>query len=78
MSCDLTLLNQRLFEAENALHELSLGKKVQLVQFGANRKTEYTQTTKKDLDAYIQYLKNLILKCKTGKGRQPLHLTGGC
>lgn len=70
----LVELQVKLNEANEALHTLALGKKVSIVQFGTNRRTEFTTTSVKDLRSYITYLENLIRKCRTGKAREPMFI----
>jgi len=56
---DLTILRQRLIEAELALHRLSIGKSVVSISDG-ERKLTYTAATIGQLHAYIDDLKRQI------------------
>lgn len=68
----LTLLRQRLDEAETALHRLMLGElevTVSVVGFGA---TNYSQTNRSQLERYIAKLKSEIAKQSGRSCRSPI------
>jgi hypothetical protein len=56
---DLQTLNTRLTEAEDALHQLALGKTKVEIQING-RKVVYTPANSKNLEGYISKLKNQI------------------
>lgn len=77
MSCpDCTELAAQIAEAKAAYHQLMLGKKTAVVQFGPAKRVEYTQANKADLKSYIAELEDTQALCcastTTTKARGPV------
>jgi hypothetical protein len=68
---DLATLQGRLAEAEEALHQLRIGKRVAQIRHG-ERSVQYTEAAK--LEAYIADLKNQIARLQGNPGRRPIQL----
>lgn len=60
MGSSMATLAERLTEAENALHELQIGKSVRVFVDQNGERVEYTAANRRDLAAYIQSLKRQI------------------
>ena len=66
---DIATLKQRLTEARFALHKLMMGQLEVSVNVGGFGQVSYSQTNKKDLEAYINSLQDEINK-KENKPRR--------
>lgn len=77
---DLSTLQTRLTEAENALHSLAQGKRAVTVQF-EGRSVTYTQATMAELTTYVGYLRGEVAAAaaaSTGtKRNRQVRLYGG-
>jgi hypothetical protein len=56
-------MRQRLAEAEDALHNLSIGKQSQSVTFGSGKSVSYTQANHSDLVSYVNWLREQVAQC---------------
>lgn len=71
--CDLALLKKRLCDAEEALHEITLGRHLRVVVDHNGERVEYTAANRSALRLYIQELKDQIAVCEGGsKGGGPI------
>lgn len=59
---NISTLSSRLEEAELALHKLMMGQLEVSVNVGGFGQISYNQTNKKDLESYIQTLKDDLAK----------------
>lgn len=73
---NITLLTQRLAEAENAHHLLMMSEKVVTLAYSldGNNQMQYNQTSIDKLEAYISKLKEQITRASGGRGRGPIFL----
>lgn len=69
---DLATLEQRLSEAEDALHKLRIGQSVVSVDVPGGQSVRYSEASK--LEAYIADLNTQIAKKKGKGGRSPIQL----
>jgi len=68
MACpELPKLQQRLCEAEDAAHDIALGKGARVVVDHNGERIEYNHTSLKSLRGYISQLKNDIAICEGSK-----------
>jgi len=73
---DITILKQRLVEAENAHHLLMMGEKVVTIAYSldGNNQRQYNQASTDKLESYISKLKDQISRASGGSGRRPIFL----
>ena len=69
MDCDLAKLKRRLCEAEDALHELALGRAPTVVVDHNGERVEYNKQSIRNLRGYILELKDQIDRCQGGHGK---------
>jgi flagellar biosynthesis chaperone FliJ len=69
---DITVLQQRLSDAETALHQLLTGQKEVSVNVGGFGSVTYTTANQAALTRYIAQLKLEIHRQERGVGRRPL------
>lgn len=73
---DLATLQTRLSEAEDALHQLHMGRRVVQVQMQNGSTVEYARSRDQivRLEQYVASLKNQIARAKGKGGRAPLQI----
>ena len=65
---DCSDLATKITEAEAALHQVLLGKKATVVNFGQSKRVEYSQVNVDQLRAYIAELRNERARCCPDSG----------
>lgn len=71
-AAELAILQQRLSEASDALHQLRIGRQVARVKDSNGEDITYTAANAGELAAYIQYLERQIYGCHRPRPAYPL------
>lgn len=71
---DCATARLRLAEAELALHQLQTGSRAQSLAFGPGKSVTYTQTNIRELQAYVNTLRDKVAACegRSARGRGPV------
>jgi len=68
----MATIQERLTEAENALHDLQIGKSLRVFVDQNGERVEYTAANRRDLTAYIDRLKTQL----SGAASGPMYFGG--